>query len=301
MPIAPCATPRKMAGMPPIETVSAIRSRRVREALRSDGWRIVMIGAALAGAVLGSLIGNRPAEQFFLAIGLAIVLVGVVLVVLWVRASGSAEDDFMTAWGRSHGLEFVETPDLGSGTPLLRQGDEQKAENGLTGAIDGHPAIVCHYTYTVVTYTTDAHGVRTRQETNHPFTVVRLDAVTTPVARMTLHPRSVLDRGWLDRVDSAITPDRVIELESADLQKHYKLEVRDDVSDLQVRQIFEPSFIVWCLDEKDVLFELEDGELVVAVKHHLSEQGPLDALLEQSRAVLQRIAAASAPADRSLS
>jgi hypothetical protein len=50
-----------------------------------------------------------------------------------------------------------------------------------------------------------------------------------------------------------------------------------------------------------VLFELEDGELVVAVKHHLSEQGPLDALLEQSRAVLQRIAAASAPADRSLS
>jgi hypothetical protein len=290
-----------MVSMPPIETVSAIRSRRVRAALKSDGWRITMIGAALVGAVIGSLVGNRPAEQFFLAIGFAIVLVAVVLVVIWVKASGSAEDDFMTAWGRSHGLEFVESPDLGSGTPLLRQGDEQKAENGLTGAIDGHPAILCHYTYTVVTYNTDANGVRTRQESKHPFTVVRLDDVSAPIARMTLHPRSVLDRGWLDRADSALTPDRAVELESADLQKRYKLEVRDDVSDMLVRQIFEPSFIVWCLDEKDVLFELEDGELVVAVKHHLSEQGPLDALLEQSRAVLQRIAAASAPADRSLS
>ena len=290
-----------MVGMPPIETVSEIRSRRVRAALRSDGWRIVMIGAALVGAVLGSLIGRRPGEQFFLAIGLAIVLVAVVLVVLWVQASGSAEDDFMTAWGRGHGLAFVESPSIGSGTSLLRQGDERKAENGLVGEVDGHPAIVCHYTYTVVTYSTDANGVRTRQEADHPFTVVRLDAVSAPVARMSLHPRSVLDRGWLDRVDSALTPDRTVELESADLQKRYKLEVRDDVSDVQVRQIFEPSFIVWCLDEQDVFFELEDGELVVAVKHHLSEQGPLDALLEQSRAVLHRIAAASAPADRSLS
>jgi hypothetical protein len=70
---------------------------------------------------------------------------------------------------------------------------------------------------------------------------------------------------------------------------------------VQVRQIFEPSFIVWCLDQKDVLFELENGELVVAVKNHLSDQGPLDALLAQSRAVLGRITSAAAPADRSLS
>jgi hypothetical protein len=284
-----------------METVSAIRARRVRASLRSDGWRIVLLGAALLGAVIGSALGHRPAEQFFLAIGLAIVLAAAVLVVIWVRASGSAEDDFLTTWGGAHGLAFVESPSIGSGTPLLRQGDERKAENGLVGDIDGHPAIICHYTYTVVTHTTDSNGVQTRQETNHPFTVARLDDVRTTVARMTLHPRNVLDRGWLDRADSALTSNRVVELESSDLQRRYKLEVGDDVPDVQVRQVFEPTFIVWCLDEKDVLFELENGELLVAVKHHLSEQGPLDALLEQSRAVLQRIAAATAPADRSLS
>jgi hypothetical protein len=287
--------------VPPIETVGAIRARRVRAALRSDGWRIVMIGAALLGAVVGSFIGKHPASQFVLAIGCAIVLVAVVVVVIWFRASGSAEDDFLTSWGRGYELEFQETPDLGVGTPLLRQGDERKAENGLVGAVDGHPVTVCHYTYTVVSRTTDSKGVMTRQESDHPFTVVRLDYVDTPVASMSLHPRSVLDRGWLDRLDSAVTANRTVELESADLQKRYKLEVQDAVSDVQVRQIFEPSFIVWCLDQKDVLFELENGELVVAVKNHLSDQGPLDALLAQSRAVLGRITSAAAPADRSLS
>jgi hypothetical protein len=287
--------------VPPIETVSAIRARRVRASLRSDGWRIVLLGAALLGAVLGSALGNHPAEQFFLAIGLAVVLAGVVMIVLWFTASGRAEDDFLTAWGRAQSLTFVESPSIGTGTPLLRQGDERKAENGLVGDVDGHPAIVCHYTYTVVTYSTDANGVRTRRETNNPFTVVRLDEIRTTIERMTLHPRSFLDRGWLDRADSALTSNRVVELESTDLQRRYKLEVGDDVPDVQVRQVFEPTFIVWCLGQQDVMFELENGELLVAVKHHLTEQGPLDALLAQSRAVLQRIAAASAPADRSLS
>jgi hypothetical protein len=57
--------------------------------------------------------------------------------------------------------------------------------------------------------------------------------------------------------------------------------------------------MVWCTDQSNVFFELENGELVVAVKHHLDEQAPLDALLDQSRVVLARLAAASAPADRS--
>jgi len=207
----------------------------------------------------------------------------------------------MTAWGRSHELSFVESPDLGEGTPLLREGDERDAENGLVGELLGRPLTLCHYTYTVVTYSTDSNGVRTRNESKHPYTVARIDEVRTPVARMTLHPRSVIDRGWLDRADSALTSNRVVELESTDMHRRYKLEVHDDVPDIAVRQIFEPSFIVWCIDQQDVLFELEDGVLVVAVKSHLTEQGPLDALLDQSRAVLERIAAASSSVDRSVS
>src|ERR1700712_4958401 len=119
----------------------------MRAALRSDGWRLIMIGAALLGAVIGAFIGKEPASQFALAIGCAIVLVGIVVVVIWVRAHGSAENDFMTAWGLTHELEFVEEPEIGTATPLLRLGDKRKSENGLVGALAGHPVTICHYTY----------------------------------------------------------------------------------------------------------------------------------------------------------
>jgi hypothetical protein len=282
-----------------METVGAIRARRVRAALRSTRWKLALAIAAVVGALFGAAIGPNALARTGLAIGLAVVLAGIVLIVLWVRASGSAEDDFLTAWGRSHDLAFVESPDLGKGTPLLREGDKRKAENGLVGQFAGHPLMLCHYTYTTVSYSTDSNGSRTRQETDHPFTVARLDGVAGSIEHMTLHPRSVIDRGWLDRADSALTSNRVVELESMELHKRYKLEVRDSVPDVAVRQVFEPSFIVWCTDQKDVFFELENGELLVAVKHHLDEQAPLDALLDRSRAVLARLAASPAPADRS--
>jgi hypothetical protein len=285
--------------VPPMETVGAIRARRVRAALRSTGWRSALGAAAIVGALLGAGIGHHAGSRVALAIGFMVVLVAVVMVVLWVRASGSAQDDFLTAWGRAHALTFVESPSLGEGTPLLRQGDSRKAENGLVGQLQGHPLTLCHYTYTVVSYSTDSNGARQRQETDHPFTVARMDGVAGSISRMTFHPRGMLDRGWFDRADSALTSDHVVELESMELHKRYKLEVRDSVPDVAVRQVFEPSFIVWCTDQKDVFFELENGELLVAVKHHLDEQAPLDALLDRSRAVLARLAASPAPADRS--
>jgi hypothetical protein len=282
-----------------METVGAIRARRVRAALRSTRWQVALGIAVVVGALLGAGIGPHAGSRVALAVGFIAVLVTAVLIVLWIRASSSAEDDFLTAWGRSHDLTFVESPDLGEGTPLLRQGDSRKAENGLVGQLDGHPLTLCHYTYTVVTHSTDANGVRTHQETDHPFTVARVDGVGGSISHLTFHPRGALDRGWLDRADSALTSNRVVELESMDLHRRYKLEVRDAVADADVRQVFEPSFIVWCTDQKDVFFELEDGELLVAVKRHLAEQAPLDALLAQSRVVLARLAAASAPVDRS--
>jgi hypothetical protein len=282
-----------------METVGAIRARRVRAALRSTGWRAALAAAVVVGALLGAALGDHAGSRIALAVGCAVVLAGIVLVILWVRASSSAEDDFLGSWGRAHALSFVEKPALGEGTPLLRQGDSRKAENGLVGQLEGRPVTVCHYTYTTVSYSTDSKGSRQRHESHHPFTVVRIDGIPGPVSHLTLHPRNVLDRGWFDGADSALTANRVVELESMELDRRYKLEVRDAVSDVDVRRIFEPSFMVWCCEQQDVFFELENGELVVAVKHHLDEQAPLDALLDQSRVVLTRLAAASASADRS--
>jgi hypothetical protein len=43
---------------------------------------------------------------------------------------------------------------------------------------------------------------------------------------------------------------------------------------------------VWCIEQEDVLFELEHGELVVALRDHLTDADALDFLLERSRFVL---------------
>ncbi len=169
-----------------METVGAIRARHVRASLRSTRWRVAIAVGAIVGALLGAAVGHTTGARIGLAIGLGIVLAAVALVVIWIRANGLAEDDFMTAWGRSHDLSFVESPDIGEGTPLLREGDERDAENGLVGELLGRPLTLCHYTYTVVTYSTDSNGVRTRNESKHPYTVARIDDVRAPVARMTL-------------------------------------------------------------------------------------------------------------------
>ena len=75
-----------------METVGAIRARRVRAALRSTRWQLAIASATVVGAVLGAAIGHHAGSRVALAIGFIVVLVAIVLVVLWVRASGSAED-----------------------------------------------------------------------------------------------------------------------------------------------------------------------------------------------------------------
>ena len=172
--------------VPPMETVGAIRARRVRAALRSTRWRVAIAVAAIVGrrarsarsastavARLGAR--DRPRRRARSAS---------VLIVLWIRASGSAEDDFLTAWGRSHDLSFVESPDLGEGTPLLREGDERRPRTASSASSSGDPLTLCHYTYTVVTYSTDSNGVQhasTSRTTRTPSS--RIDERAHPRSR----------------------------------------------------------------------------------------------------------------------
>jgi hypothetical protein len=122
-----------------------------------------------------------------------------------------------------------------------------------------------------------------------PFTLVRVRGLHTPISRLTLHPIAGIDRANPLEHGAALDRDRVVELESTDLHRHYRLEVQHAVPDTAVRELFEPSFIVWCIEQEDVLFELEHGELVVALRDHLTDADALDFLLERSRFVLQRV------------
>jgi hypothetical protein len=214
------------------------------------------------------------------------VFVAIVYVKLANDLASTETSRLIAGWGRTHGLTFDEAPDVGRGTPLLRVGDVQFAENGLEGTQLGSPLLLCHYTYTVSAHT-DEGGTASAK-----FTLVRFRGVATPVGRLTLHPLGQGDPARLWR-RPAIASDRLVELESVELHRRYKLEAGHDTSRAAVLQIFEPSSIARCVDERDVLFEIEDGELVVALRDHLEQAQDLDDLLARSGWVLKQVLSAA--------
>ena len=115
------------------------------------------------------------------------------------------------------------------------------------------------------------------------------------IPRLSLHPRTFGDNRLFDRIDSTVTADRVVELESSELEHEYKLQVADSTSDLAVRLLFEPAFIVWCLDQAadEMLLEIENETLVVAIPEHSYDAAQLDALVEKATTIAARLADAA--------
>jgi hypothetical protein len=126
--------------------------------------------------------------------------------------------------------------------------------------------------------------------------VIQTPVSAPEIPRLSLHPRSFGDNRLFDRIDAALTPDRVVELESSELQREYKLEVWDSASDMAVRLLFEPTFIVSCLDQAadGMMLELENEALVVAIPDHSYDAAELDGLVEKAETIAARFADAHA-------
>jgi len=77
----------------------------------------------------------------------------VTLLVCWIKANSQAEDDFFRAYAEERHLTRTELGQLPGSTPLLRKGDENKAEEILEGPLgDRTNGKVALYTYTEVWY-----------------------------------------------------------------------------------------------------------------------------------------------------
>ena len=183
-----------------------------------------------------------------------------------------------------------------SATPLLREGDRRHSDDHVYGPLpSGGEGALCHYTYEVKHETVDSEGHTDTTWVEHPFTVIETGVLAPGIPRLTLHPRSFGDNRLFDRIDSKLTSDRVVELESSELEKEFKLEVSDSASDMAVRLLFEPAFIVWCLDQGDgMLFEIEEQTLAVAISGHSYDAAELDWLVGMAGTIATRVADAGA-------
>ena len=281
-----------------MQAVSELRGEELRVFTTARWWRAAMrLGPPALGALAAALLSANPFAVFALAtVGAAVA--GAIATFL--VADSRAKRAFVPAWASSRGWTADAAGWREEATPLLRDGDRRDAQNHVSGPLaDGSRAVLCHYTFEVKHTSRDSQGhTRTTWE-EHRFTVVQTPVAAPGIPRLTLHPRSFGDISLFDRIDSALTSNRVVALESSELGREYKLEVGDDASEPAVRLLFEPTFIVWCLDQAadELMLEIENDTLVVAVPDHSYDAAELDDLVAKAATVAARVADSRAAAE----
>jgi hypothetical protein len=278
-----------------VAPVNQLRREKLHELTDALWWRLAIVLVPLAlGIAAASFVSGNPFLVFLLV---ALVVAAAGLVGTLALANGRAKSAFLVAWANASGWSLDDTNWIEEATPLLRDGDRRESDEHVSGPLaSGDLATLCHYTYEVRQTSTTSNGGTTTHWEEHPFTVVETSVTAPGIRALCLHPRSFGDNRLFDRIDSAFTSRRVVELESSELQHEYKLEVADDASDMAVRRLFEPSFIVWCVEhaDSDLLFEIENDVLVVAIPEHSYDAAELDGLVENAATIAARVAGAHA-------
>lgn len=257
-------TPLAPAGAPAPQDDDDLRAYFFRALLRSRTTQVV--GGVL---VLAAGVGGAVAAGVAVGAGAAALAVVIVLVVCFFIASSRAESAFYSAYATSRGLAYHGSKGGLPGTcELLRKGDRRYTERTFTGALPGGPnGLLAHYTYEVDS--TDSEG--NRDTSYYHFTVVycELPQLAPFVEELVCHRRSGLR--VLDSAEDKFRKRRRVELESEAFDRRYESFSGPGDDPNRVRQIYEPTFIVWLTENapKDFEWDLVGGVLVCSVKGQL--------------------------------
>jgi hypothetical protein len=248
---------------------------RKRSTLYWGGIPTVVLAIALA-------FGNLLWIPIILILGFLITVT-----VCWIKAVSGAESDFFTAYAEDRGLTRTEDGQLPGSTPLLRRGDERKAEEILVGPLgDGSNGTLALYTYTDVYYDKDG-----RHETDYHFTVSTIDL---PECRQRL-PELYANRKFgfrvFEKLEDVFRSKERVKFESEKLDEEYEIFSGKGQDQNFLRQVFSPTFIVWLTDEapQKFAFELEDGVLCCNVKGHKKSAAELDGMRASASHIAKRL------------
>jgi len=256
----------------------------------AGAWPVVALGGIVAGAVGAFATHNLWASLACMALG-----AGGIMLLADRAARQQAEDEAYAAWVEARGWEPVRNLPAALVTSLLRCGDARRLEDGYVGLLDGRTAAVGHFVWETVTQEVDDYGNVHETRVPHDHTVLETLTGLQSMVRLTLAPRGFGEGRIADSLESLMTTDRAVELESAELREAYRLFVADQESELVVRDVFTPSLIVRLVELADagITVEFETGALVCSVRGRSGDPGLLDALAEISAAVADALCAAS--------
>jgi len=265
-----------------IDDAEDLRGFHFRRLLRKRSTQIasevLVLGAAILGAIFGGLLVGALAA---IAVALLIVLV------LFVIADSASEEAFFELYAEQRGLEREKEGSLPPLTPLLRKGDERKAEEVMHGPL-GHGV---EGTLALYTYTDVYHDRNGRQETDYRFTV----SITELPESVELVPELYCNRKsgfrFLEGIEDVFRTKQRVHLESEALEEHYEIFTSKGQDQNWLRQLFSPTFIVWLTDSapEKFAFELDSGTLCCNVKGHQKDAEHLDAMREVATAIADRI------------
>jgi hypothetical protein len=230
------------------------------------------MGAPLLGAVVGGLLGvgtQHGAARLLFALAGAALGFGAPWLVALLVGRQRATERFFAAWAQQHGLAYDRDPPVYEDTPLLRAGDDQFAHCSFAGTLAGRPGSIYQHTKRVRRTSTDSRGHTTTSNDDTEYVVLRLGFSLPGFARLELHPRSFGSFRLFDGLESKLTANRVVELESEELARDFKLEVDDGVDEVTLRRLLTPEAIVQVLDSRaseafpdGIAFQLEGSTLL---------------------------------------
>jgi hypothetical protein len=212
-------------------------------------------------------------------------VIGVLIV--YSMASSASEQAFFTTYAEQRQMSVDPADSLPPATPLLRKGDERKADEVLSGPLgDGVEGTLALYTYTDVYY--DKNG---RQETDYHFTIAMTEIPDCVQFVPELYCNRKSGFRFMEGVEDAFRSMERVHLESDALEDHYEVFVSKNQDQNWIRQLFSPTFIVWLTDSapEKFAFELEDGVLCCNVKGQSKDATHLDSVRAAATAVARRI------------
>jgi hypothetical protein len=261
-----------------------LRGFYFRQLLGSKVTRIIG-GILVVAAGVGGAIAAGP----IVGAGAAVVVILGVFIVCLIMASSRAASAFYQAYAASRNLSY--NGGRGSLPPsceLLRKGDARYTDRSLTGALPGGPnGTLAHYTYEEET--TDSDG--NRQTSYYHFTVVycELPQLAQFVQELVCHRRSGFR--FMDSTEDKFRKRHRVELESEAFDKHFESFAgeHDDLN--RVRQIYEPTFIVWLAEQapKNFEWDIVGGSLMCSVKGQLDSTAELDGMCAAAGVVAKRL------------
>lgn len=237
---------------------------------------VALIAGTLASGVI--LIGLAAAVGTFL----------LVMLIVFMLASGKAKEDFFRAYAEACGLSRVDKGGLPPGTPLLRRGDDRYAHQIMSGTLPGGlEGLVALYTYEETHRDSDGD----RQTTYVHFTVVIADIPESARHVGELYAQRRVGFRFLDSAEDVFRTRERITLESEALDQRAEIFAGRGENQNWLRQLFSPTFVHWLGDEAPdgTAFELVAGMLCVNVKGHLESAAELDQMCEAAAVIARRV------------